>query len=106
VSRLFDFRCRTCGAERTVEDDRDRGDRLTILCAGCRAAAPVSWWRSRPPEAFVAPDTAGMTFGPSPSELAELGRPNTRVRDDYEGMAMKPDAPEMNRDAKKQMKLL
>jgi hypothetical protein len=104
-SRLFDFLCRDCGTKRIIR--AQVGDNPgTILCSGCRKVEPVSWWRSRPLEPFVQRDLTGVRFGPTDEELAELGVPYCRGRFDLESMQMKEEAPVLNHDAKKQLRLI
>jgi hypothetical protein len=105
MSRLFDYRCRSCGKEHVLT--ASVGDEPgTIMCRECWNETPISWWRSRPSVPFVKPDTTGIVFGPKADEFAEMGRPFARVRDDRESMELKKEAPDLNRDAKRQLRLI
>jgi hypothetical protein len=87
-ARAYDYRCRACGTTETRTVHAGGSDAGTILCSGCRATEPVPWWRVRPLAGFVTPDITGLSFGPTLAELLDTGRPNTRIRDDAEGMVV------------------
>ena len=98
--RFYDFRCRSCGTARTLAASSDPGPQT---CGGCRSRDYVRYWRSRPGQPFEKPDTTGMKFGPTAAELAETGRPNTRLRDDAESMSLDFKAPEVTERAHEQL---
>jgi hypothetical protein len=89
--RVYDYKCRSCGAEHAEPADVDPGP--LYVCA-CRHL--TRYWRSRPEIAFVKPDTTGMAFGPTAAELADTGRPHARVRDNAADMgAFRDELPKM-----------
>ena len=78
--RIYDYRCRVCGAEQSIRAAADPG---AIFVCDHRL---VHAWRIRPETPFVAPDTTGMVFGPKADELAQTGRPFARRRDEAADM--------------------
>ena len=101
MKRKYDFRCRTCGATHEQLADRDPGPMYVCACHQL-----TRYWRSRPETPFVQRDLTGIRFGPSDAELADTGRPNTRVRHDLESMQLADDPPELDERGKEQLRLL
>ena len=91
MNRIYDYRCRSCGAEHAELAPLGTMPGPLYICACPRL---VRYWRSRPETPFVPPDTTGMVFGPRADEIAETGRPHTRIRDDLQGMQLaEPERP-------------
>jgi hypothetical protein len=101
MARLYDYRCRTCGATHECKSDRDPGPLYVCACKHLSR-----YWRSRPEVPFVQRDLTGIRFGPSDAEIAETGRPNTRIRDDVESMTLGFKEPVLDKRAKEQLRLL